>query len=62
MGRGFLGHSYLVNSRSVIADIAAVICRGLPPEQRNLTRLDYYGTAYWKLIAHPETLTQPPNR
>jgi len=47
--RDLLGHSYLVKSHAVIADIADVICRSLPPEQRNLTRMDYYGTAYWKL-------------
>ena len=44
-----LGHSYLVRSRAVIADVADVICRRLPPEQRNLTRLSSNGLAYWKL-------------
>ncbi len=44
-----LGHSYLVKSRAVIADIADVICRGLPPERRNLTRQSSNGLIYWKL-------------
>ncbi len=44
-----LGHSYLVKSRAVIADIADVICRGLPPDQRNLTRQYSSGVVYWKL-------------
>ena len=60
--RGLLGHSYLVRSQAVIADIADVICRGLPPERRNLKRLDYHGIEYWKLIAQPETLSQSANQ
>jgi esterase/lipase superfamily enzyme len=47
--RDLLGHSYLVKSRAVIADSADVICRSLPPEQRNLTRLNDNGCEYWKL-------------
>jgi esterase/lipase superfamily enzyme len=44
-----LGHSYLVRSQAVIADIADVICRGLPPEQRNLTPERRDGLVYWRL-------------
>jgi len=44
-----LGHSYLVRSRAVIADLADVICRSLPPERRNLTRQTSNGLYYWKL-------------
>lgn len=33
----------------MIADIADVLCRGLPPEQRNLTRMGSNGLEYWKL-------------
>ncbi len=47
--RDLLGHSYLVKSRAVIADLADVICRSLPAEQRNLTRQASDGLAYWKL-------------
>ena len=44
-----LGHSYVLNARAVIGDMADVICRGLPPEQRNLTRVETNGHCYWKL-------------
>jgi esterase/lipase superfamily enzyme len=44
-----LGHSYVLNAPVVIDDMAAVLCRGLPPEQRNLTRVDKNGRSYWKL-------------
>jgi esterase/lipase superfamily enzyme len=47
--KDLLGHNYLVKSRAVIADIADVICRSIPPEQRNLTRQYSNGLEYWKI-------------
>jgi esterase/lipase superfamily enzyme len=44
-----LGHSYMLRSRAVIADMADVLCRGLCPEQRRLTRVEHNGQGYWKL-------------
>jgi esterase/lipase superfamily enzyme len=46
---GLLGHNYVVKSRAVIADIADIVCRGLPPEERNLTPVSRDGRVYWKL-------------
>jgi len=48
-----LGHNYLVKSPAVIEDIADVICRGLPLEERNLTRETRDGLIYWKLNKEP---------
>ena len=46
-----LGHSYVLNARVVIDDMADVLCRRLTPEQRNLTRVENNGHWYWKLKA-----------
>jgi esterase/lipase superfamily enzyme len=43
------GHSYVLNAPAVIHDMADVICRGLRPEQRNLTRVENNNHCYWKL-------------
>jgi hypothetical protein len=57
-----------VKSRAVVADLADVICRGLPPAQRNLTRVNRKGLEYWKRngagskalgVAPPWNLAQP---
>ena len=58
--KDLLGHSYLVKSRAVIADLADVICRSLPPEQRNLTRQASNGLEYWKLNKARETASEGP--
>ena len=47
-----LGHSYLLRAPPVIADMADVVCHGLPPEQRHLTPFNVNGHCYWKLREH----------
>ena len=45
------GHSYLMNSRTVIHDMAQLICHDLPPEKRDdLERVSPWGHEYWRLI------------
>lgn len=44
-----LGHSYLLNAPAIIHDMADVVCRGLRPQERNLTQVLSNGHCYWKL-------------
>ena len=48
-----LGHSYMLRAGVVIADMADVLCRNLPPQQRHLTPVLRNGHQYWKLGVAP---------